>query len=104
MLGFTLVMTRVYAIYMNPRKEHDIEHDDGSYGSCCSTKFSTLVEDTKSGANALHYFLALFFWDVRQGKDHGGLEFLIIHGGIGACDDARVEDLGFEESNPKMDM
>jgi hypothetical protein len=36
--------------------------------------------------------------------DHGVLVFLMIHGGLGACDDARVEDLGFEDSNPRMDM
>jgi hypothetical protein len=29
---------------------------------------------------------------------------LMFHGGLGACVDARVEDLGFEDSNPRMDM
>jgi hypothetical protein len=60
---------------------------------------------------------------MRLGKDHGepslmSLElgvmpcleedlvivFLMFHGGLGACVDARVEDLGFEDSNPRMDM
>jgi hypothetical protein len=30
--------------------------------------------------------------------------FLMFHRGLGACDDARVEGLGFEDSNPRMDM
>jgi len=29
---------------------------------------------------------------------------LMLHGGNGACDYARLEDLGFEDSNCKMDM
>jgi hypothetical protein len=77
----------------------------------------------ESGANTLHDFGALFFWDVRLGKDHGEISlmslelgvmpcleedlvivFLMFHGGLGACVDARVEDLGFEDSNPRMDM
>jgi hypothetical protein len=29
---------------------------------------------------------------------------LMFHGGLGACDDARVEDLGFEDLNPRMGM
>jgi len=28
---------------------------------------------------------------------------LMFHGGLGSCFDARAEDLGFEDSNPKMD-
>jgi hypothetical protein len=28
----------------------------------------------------------------------------MFHGGLGAFDDARVEDVGFEDSNPRMDM
>jgi hypothetical protein len=54
-------------MHINHRKEHDIGGDDGSCGICCSTKVSTLVEDMKSGANALHGFGALFFWDARLG-------------------------------------
>jgi hypothetical protein len=30
--------------------------------------------------------------------------FLMFHGGLGACVDARVEDLGFGDSNPRMDI
>jgi hypothetical protein len=56
-------MTRVCAIHVNPREEHDIEDDDGSYGSCCSTRVSTLVEDMESGANPLHDFGASFYWE-----------------------------------------
>jgi hypothetical protein len=56
----------------------------------------------------------------RLGQDHGepNLElgvipcleedllivFLMFHGGLGACDDAIVEDLLFEDSNSIMDM
>ena len=29
---------------------------------------------------------------------------LMLHGGLGACVNARVEDLGFEDSNLRMDM
>ena len=77
----------------------------------------------ESEANALHDFGALFLWGVRPGQDHGetslmsfelgvmpclGEELVIValmcHGGLGACVDARVEDLGFEESSPRMDM
>jgi hypothetical protein len=58
----------------------------------------------ESGANTLHGFGSLFLWDVRLGKDHGVLVLLMICGGLDACDDARVEDLGFGDSNPKMDM
>jgi hypothetical protein len=32
------------------------------------------------------------------------IESLMFHGGIGACVDARVEFLGSEDSNPRMDM
>jgi len=30
--------------------------------------------------------------------------FLMFHGGLGICVNARVEDLRFENSNPKMNM
>jgi hypothetical protein len=78
MLGFSLVMIRVCAIHVNPIGEHDIEDVDGSYASCCSIMVSILLEDMESGANALHDFGALFFWDVRLGQDHGVLVFLMI--------------------------
>jgi hypothetical protein len=58
------VMTKVCDIHVNPREEHDIEYDDGSCGSCCSTRVSILVENMESGVNAFHGFGALFFWDV----------------------------------------
>jgi hypothetical protein len=110
-------------MHINPREEHDVGGDDGSCGSYCSTRFSTLVEDVESGVNTLHGFGALFFWDVRVGKNHGEMSlmslelgvmpcleedlvivFLMFHGGLGACVDANVEDLGFGDSNPRMDM
>jgi hypothetical protein len=104
MVGFSLVMTRVCATHVNPREEHDVEDDNGCYGSCCSTKVLTLEKDMENRANALHGFGALLFWDVWLGQDHEVLVFLIIHGDLGAYDDARVEDLGFEDSNPRMDI
>jgi len=30
--------------------------------------------------------------------------FLMFHGGLGACVDARVEDLGFKDSTPRMGL
>jgi hypothetical protein len=72
-------------------------------------------------SSCIHYHL--FFWDVMLGKDHGEISLmsfelgvmpfleedlvivsLMFHGGLGACVDARVEGLGFEDSNPRMDM
>jgi len=63
------------------------------------------------------------FPTIHPGKDHGqprmmSLElgvipcldedsiivFLTFHGGHSACVDAIIEDLGFDESNPRMDM
>jgi hypothetical protein len=60
---------------------------------------------------------------VRLGKDHGEMILmtlelgvmpcleedsiivsLMFHGGLGTCVDGRVEDLGFEDSKPEMDM
>ena len=38
-------------------------------------------------ANALHGFGALFFWDVRLGRDHGVLVYLMIIGGHGTIDE-----------------
>jgi hypothetical protein len=113
----------VYAIHVNPGEVHDVGDDDGSYGSCCNTRVSTLVIDIESGASALHDFGAFFLWNVKLRQDHGELSLislelgvipcleedsvivsLMFHGDIGAYVDARVEDLRFEDSNPKMDM
>jgi hypothetical protein len=41
---FSLVMTKAFVIHVNPREEHDIQDDDISCGSYCSTNISTLVE------------------------------------------------------------
>jgi hypothetical protein len=104
---------------------YDVGGDNGSYGSLCSSKVSTLVEDMESGANALHGFGALFLLDVRLGQDHGDTTLnslepgmmpfleedivivsLMFHGGlgVGVGVDTRVEDLGIEDSNPRMNM
>jgi hypothetical protein len=112
-------------MHLNPREEHEVGGDDGlSCGSYHSARVFTLVEDIESRANALHYFVALFLLDAwRLWKDHqepnvmslelgvmpyleedSFIVFLMFHGGLGACVDARVEDLGFKESNPRMDM
>lgn len=63
-----------------------------------------LVENIgmECGANMLHGFGALLFWDVRIGQGHGVIIFLVVHGGLGSCNDARVEHLVFEDSNPRM--
>lgn len=85
--------------------------------------FSTIVDDMEIGANTLHDIGALFLWDVRLGKNHGEMSFdesqawcdallgrvlvivaFMFHGGVGACVDARVDDPGFEDSNPRMKM
>ena len=88
------------------------------------TLVSTLVKDMRRRANALDKILALFLCDAwRLGQDHGeptlmSLELgdkphleekstmvlLMLHGGLGACVDARVEDLRFEDSNLRMYM
>jgi len=110
-------------MHENPREKHEIKDDDGYYGSCCRNRVSTLVKDMESGANALHNFGALLLWDVKLGKEHGetsllNLELkvmtcseedtinvsLMFHGALDACVDARVEDLGFEDSNRRMDL
>lgn len=71
----------------------------------------------------MYDFGALFLWDVRLRKNCGDIGLmslelgimprlkedyiivdLMLHGGIGACVDARVEDLRFELSNPRMEM
>jgi hypothetical protein len=110
-------------MHVNPREEHDIGDDDGYYGFCCSIRVSTLVEVMEGGVDALHYFGPWFLWDVRLGQDHGetslmSLELgvvpcleedlvivsLMFHGDLGPSLDARVEDLGFDDSNPRMDM
>ena len=46
------------------------------------------------------FFVSLFLWYVRLGKYHRALVFLMIHGSLDAYDDVRVEELGFEDSNP----
>jgi hypothetical protein len=78
-------------------------------------------DDFSCRANALDDIATLFLCDAWMlGKDHGepslisfelGLMpcleedlFRMFHGGLGTCVDARVEDLGFEDSNPLMDM
>jgi len=115
---------RVCATQVNPREEHDIGEDDGlSCGSCCSTKVSTLGEGVKRRDNTSDDCVSLFLCDAwRLGQDHGepsliSLELgvipsleedlfivlLMFHGGLSACVDARVEDLRFEDSNPRMD-
>jgi len=58
----------------------------------------------ESGANALYDFELLLFWDGRLGQGHGVLIFLMTHGGLGTCYNVRVENLGFDDSNPRMDM
>jgi hypothetical protein len=101
-------------MHVNLREEHDIEDYDGYYGSCCSIRVSTLVVDMESGANTLHDFEALFLCDVRLRQDYGEISFinlelglmpcleedsiivsLMLHGGLGASVDARVENIGF---------
>jgi hypothetical protein len=98
------VMTRVCPIHVNPREEHDVEDVVSCYASCCTTRIFIVVEDMESGTNTLYGFGTLFVWDVKLGKDHGVIVFLMLHGGLGACHDARMEDLGFEDSNQRMDM
>jgi hypothetical protein len=77
----------------------------------------------ESGAKILHNFGTLFLWDVKRRKYHGEISLMILelfvmpcleensvivsfmfHGGLGTCIDAKVEDLGFEDSNPRMGM
>ena len=78
----------------------------------------------KKRANASDDIATMFLCDAwRLGKDHGKpslmspklvvihyleeycfIVLLMFHGGLGACVDTRVEDLGFEDSNPRMDM
>jgi hypothetical protein len=80
--------------------------------------YLTLVEDMREELT-LDDFVALFLCDAwRLEPSLMSLElgvmpcleedlvivFLMFHGGLGVCVDARVEDLGFEDSNPRMDM
>jgi hypothetical protein len=60
-------MTRVYDINGNPREKHDVDDDDGSYGSFCNTEVYALVEDMDNGANTFYDFGYLFFWYVSLG-------------------------------------
>jgi hypothetical protein len=43
-LGFKLCIST-----LENREEHDVEGDDGSCGSSCSTRVSDLVEDMENG-------------------------------------------------------
>ena len=95
-----IVMTNVFFIHENPIEEYTIT-DDGYYVSCCNTKVSTLVEDMESRFNTLYFFGYLFLWYVRIGKYHWVIVFLMICGSLDAYDDVRVEELGFEDSNPR---
>lgn len=79
----------------------------------------------KRTTNALDDFVSLFLCNAwRLTQDHGELSlmnleldemlcleedsmvivFLMLHGGLSAYVDARVEDMRFQNSNPKMDM
>ena len=89
------------------REEHDARGSDDFFGR----------------ANVLDDIATLCLCDAwRLAKDHGEpswmnlelgvipcledlfIALLMFRGGLGACVDARVEDLGFEDSNPRMDM
>jgi hypothetical protein len=39
----------------------------------------------ENGSNALHDFGALFFWDVRLGKDHGDTSLMSLELGVLPC-------------------
>ena len=47
------------------------------------------------------FFGSLFLWYVGLGKYHRVLGFLMLHGSLDSYDDVRVEELGFEDSNPR---
>ena len=94
-------MARICFIHENPREEYTIA-DDGYYVSCCNTKVSTLVEDMESRCNTLYVFGSLFLLYVSLGKYHRVIVFLMLHGSIDAYDDVRVEELGFENSKPRI--
>lgn len=85
--------------------------------------FSTLIDGMEIGANALRDIGAIFFWDVKLGKDNGETSFmslqlglmpylegnivivsLVFHEGLGTCICARAKDLAFGDSNPMTDM
>jgi hypothetical protein len=72
-------------MHIKPREEHNVGCDVGSCGFCFSTRVSTLVENMESGANALHGFGALLFWDVRLGKDHGEMSLMSLDLGVLPC-------------------
>ena len=59
---------RFYAIHVNHREENYLGDDDGSYGSYCRDRVSTLLDDLESGANSLHDCGVLFLCDTRLGK------------------------------------
>ena len=52
---------------INHTENRNVEDVDDYYGSCCSTRVSTLEEDMEGGANALHDFEALFLRGVKLG-------------------------------------
>ena len=47
------------------------------------------------------FFVSLFLWYVKLGKYHRVLVFLILHRSLDDYDDVRVEELGFDDSNPR---
>ena len=59
---------RVRAIHANHIEKHYVRDDDGSYGSYCRDRVSTLLDDLESGANSLHDCGVLFLWDTSLGK------------------------------------
>ena len=58
----------------------------------------------ESRFNTLYVFGSLFLWYVRLGKYHRVIVFLMLHGDLYAYDDVRVEELGFEDSNPRIGL
>lgn len=110
-----LCNARVCVIYENPREEHDVEVDHGYDGSWCRAR---VADEMEVGANDLHDFRSLVLMGCKArarlwGYELGVMPFLegylvivslMFHGGFFACVDARVEDLEFKNSNPRMDM
>jgi hypothetical protein len=68
---------RVHAMHINLVEEHDVGDDDYYYGSYCSARVSTLVENMENGSNTLHDYGALFLWDARLGKYNGYMSLMI---------------------------
>jgi hypothetical protein len=68
---------------VNCREENNVGGDnDLSYGSCCSTRVSTLVADMKRRANALDDFVAFLCDAWRLGQDHGELSLISLELGV----------------------